>query len=491
MLLSGSVAQASPLLLLILLRFRDNHVIKEVCDPVEGVCDVSACNELALDCLSFLMMNIPEACNLISKSLLDTSSVIYTHSIECRYDHLVAVALPFDDLVEPASAALFEIERQNSIQAFCESFGDRQKGMTVFRALECIKVSAAATNDPAQVAVQLVSSLIDFMLRNIRSSGATSRTDHNSALLCIDMLLDEHSLLSPSVSFCLIDPVAAWLHSLACSNEINWLLVSTACSLWCAAAASVASKSNHSLFEFQTNDSGASASLELAALALRRIVSMQPPEFVVSIVVAACDSSTAAFRAISTTASFAGISFSHGPNENENIIDLATQCEQSLPLHVRCGSLLRLQNMLLDCWQDLKPESQGTVLHAVQTCLFDAAASVYVAAVEVLCSIGKVDPSSVFSFGSKFLSSNSVESIASCGDGCGVKNKENPRHIKDLKETPASLRDLALCKVFDALGDAVGWLLALSVIPLHISIPYMQEIRTHAHVFRCRPHHPF
>ena len=64
--------------------------------------------------------------------------------------------------------------------------------------------------------------------------------------------------------------------------------------------------------------------------------------------------------------------------------------------HVRFGALLRLQNVLLHDWNRIEPELKEAVLRAVQTCLFDAAAGVYVAAVEVLCVIGRVDPSSAF-----------------------------------------------------------------------------------------------
>jgi hypothetical protein len=455
--LSASVARTSPLLLLILLRCVNSHVVEELSDSEEGTDSCSrACNALALECLSFLMLNIPDACKIVSESLLDPSSITFTHSIECHQDHVVAIPSAAD-LVQPIAAALFKLERQSLIQAFGDALGDPQKGTLILRALECIKEAAAAVADgQSQITVQLVSSLIEVMLRSNRSNSAASasKTHAICALLCIDVLLDERVHLAPSISFCLVDPVAAWLRVLACSLETDWLAISTACTLWNAAAASLVVQSNTSMFEYQTNDSSFGSPLEVAALALRRIVSMQPPEGIATDVVSACDSCSVAFRAISSAANTTGPFVSHNFDNVESISDLAAHSEESLPSHVRCGALLRLQNLLLHDWNRLEPELKDAVLRAVQTCLFDAAAGVYVAAVEVLCVIGRVDPSSAFLFGSKFLSSNSADS--SPADVCSsAADKDNSRSKKDLKETLASSRDLALCKVLDALGDVV------------------------------------
>jgi hypothetical protein len=114
--------------------------------------------------------------------------------------------------------------------------------------------------------------------------------------------------------------------------------------------------------------------------------------------------------------------------------------------------LLRLQNLLLDDWQVLTPDEKDSILRTVQTCIFDNAAAIYVAAVEVLCSIGRVDPAAAFSFGSKFLSTvlTEVRLDSRATRNVGLKSeKDSP------KQNFASSRDLAICKLLDALGDVV------------------------------------
>ena len=424
---------------------------------VEITC-ARSCRQLAVECLSFLMLHIPDACNLISKCLLDTSSMIFSCSVEFQRSHFV-VAASAPHIQEPLSNALFNIERRNSIQVFCDAAGNHHEGTLIFRAVECIKLAAAASNEAVQITVQLISCIIDVMLKGSFGNVASSDACSIIPLLCIDALLDEHMDLAQSSSLCLVDPVAAWLHSLAYSPQMNWLAVSTACSLWSAGAASVISASRSSISDYQAAEASVGASVELAALALRRIVSAQPPESVAPDVVVAYDSCTTAFRSMSRAVgvplSFSDTGMPRDYESSGSLKDITAQCSESFPSHVRCGALLQLQNLLLDHWRALKDDAKEGVLHAVEACLFDAAAGVYVAAVEVLCCIGKVDPSSAFSFGSKFLSNNSADgNVADGKRGSATKIRE-PKSEKDKKPNPASSRDFALCKVLDALGDVV------------------------------------
>jgi hypothetical protein len=415
---------------------------------VEISCSRS-CRQLAMECLSFLMLHIPDACHFTSKCLLDTSSMIFNCSIEFQHNHFV-VAASAPDIQEPLSTALFNIERRAAVQAFCDAAGDRLRGTLIFRAVECIKLAAAAANEAVQISVQLISSIIDEMLKGSFGNAASSGACSIIPLLCIDALLDEHVDVAQSSSLCLVDPVAAWLHSLAHSPEINWLAVSTACSLWSAGAASVISTSH-----YQPTEASVGASVELAALALRRIVSAQPPESVAADVVVAYDSCTAAFRSMSRAVSFSAMGMPRHHASSGSLENITEQCSESFPFHIRCGALLQLQNLLPDHWRTLKDDAKEVVLQAVETCVFDAAAGVYVAAVEVLCCIGKVDPSSAYSFGSKFLSNNSADGNVADGKRGSSTKKGEPKSEKDKKTNPASSRDFALCKVLDALGDVV------------------------------------
>jgi hypothetical protein len=464
------------MLLLILMCSTGGNVVEEISDigedaRVEISCSRS-CRQLAVECLSFLMLHIPDACHLTSKCLLDTSSMIFNCSIEFQHNHFVVTASA-PDIQEPLSTALFNIERRNSMQAFCDAAGDRVQGTLIFRAVECIKLAAAATNEAVQISVQLISSIIDVMLKgsfgNVASPGACSIIP----LLCIDALLDEHVDVAQSSSLCLVDPVAAWLHSLAHSPEMNWLAVSTACSLWSAGAASVISTSHSSISDYQATEASVGASVELAALALRRIVSAQPPESVAPDVVVAYDSCTAAFRSMSRALSFSDMGMPRDDESSGSLKNITAHCSESFPSHVRCGALLQLQNLLLDHWRTLQDDAKEAVLHAVETCLFDAAAGVYVAAVEVLCCIGKVDPSSAYSFGSKFLSNNSAGGNVADGKCGSATKKREPKSEKDKKPNPASSRDFALCKVLDALGDVVR---LLFLTPRHRILARINDI---------------
>ena len=450
-LLSASVAQASPVLLLILLNAVVEEHVMEISNSEDATNESKSCsrlcNELALSCLSFLLLHIPESCNLVSESLLYSSSIIFTRGIEFRRDQftITASTVATD---EPVSLSLFNIERQSAIQAFCDALGDTYKGMKVFRALECIKQTSVASDEPAQIVVQLIASLINFMLKSARNMGSAPSFNSISVLLCLEVLLDDNSDLAPSNTFVLVSPVASWLDALARSQEVDWLAIGAACSLWSAAAASVSSISNKS--ENSINDFSVGASLELASLALRRIVSLQPPENVASEVVVACDSCAAAFGAISSAA-FVAKPVSR--DSCDTAADLISQCTERLPSHIRCGALLELQSIILEIWHRLQPSLKEAVLNTVQTCLFDAAAAVYVAAVEVLCCIGRVDPSSAFSFGAKFLANNSTDGRSENSSRSSVAG--NDKSERDAAVSSALSRDLALCKVLDALGDAV------------------------------------
>ncbi len=437
------MAHASPLLLLILVRSAlDNHGLEAISESENEGCS-GLCSELAQTCLSFLMLHIPEACRLISDSLLDPSSILFTQSIDFHHDCVVLTAFVcVPD--EPAAAALFNISRHNSIEALYNAFGDRQKAILMFHAIENIKNSPTSARESAQMTVQLIASIIDFMLKNDCSGGSTERASSISALLCTELLIDESTDLHPSISFCLVAPVSSWLHALAHSHDTDWLAVSVACNLWVAAAESITSRSNSSISELCVGDTSVGALLELAAFALRRLVCMQPPEHVAPDVVTACDICSAVFRAISAATYVVDDILSQSLNCHEVVTKLTAQCQESLPSHIRCGVLIQLQNIILDQWQSFKLDLQGAVMGAVYACLFDSAPAVYVTAVEVLCSIGKVDPSSAFSFGSKFLSTNS--------SAIDITTKNTD---KKPSEVPTS-RHLALCKVLDALGDAVS-----------------------------------
>jgi hypothetical protein len=488
-LLSASVAQASPVLLLILL----NAVVEEHVMEISNSEDITKesrianeskscsrlCKELALSCLSFLLLHIPESCNLISESLLCSSSIIFTRGIEFCLDQftITASTVAAD---EPVSLSLFNIERQSAIQSFCDALGDTHKGLKVFRALECVKQATVASAEPVQIAVQLIASLINFMLKSARKMGSEPSFNSISVLLCLEVLLDDNSDLAPSNTFILVAPVASWLDTLARSQVIDWLAIGAACSLWSAAAASVSLISNTS--ENSANDFSVGASLELASLALRRVVSLQPPENVASEVVVACDSCAAAFRAISSAALVAN---STSCAIGDMAADLISQCSEPLPSHIRCGALLQLQSIILENWHGLQPSLKEAVLNAVQACLFDAAAAVYVAAVEVLCCIGRVDPSSAFSFGAKFLANNSTDGRSENNNHSNIAGKDKSKH--DAVMSSAVSRDLALCKVLDALGDTV-------LFTMHF--PASSNSRAHAQQltlrsFRFRPLHQF
>ena len=443
----------SPLLLLILLRSRDrNHVLEELSDVENDSCS-RMCRGLALACLSILMLHIPEACTRIAESLLDVSCIIFTQGIEFFRDYFILSASTAV-LDEPNSArhSLFNLERQNSIQAFSDAYGDQQQGLISFYSLECIKEAAGAADETVRSVVQLIASLIDIMLRKSGHGNTEGSASSDCALLCIEKLIDENTDLVPSISLCLLAPVAAWLHYLAHTIEIDWLAVSTACNLWNAAAASVISNTDATILDSHTQDSSVSTSLELATLALRRVVSMQPPQNLASDVVVAFDNCTAAFRALSSTMFTSGISAHSAAGTVESAVDLTEQCKDSLPSHVRCGALLRLQNLLLDDWQVLTPDEKDSILRTVQTCIFDTAAAIYVAAVEVLCSIGRVDPAAAFSFGSKFLSTVLTEVRL---DSRATRNVGLNSEKDSPKQNFASSRDLAICKLLDALGDVV------------------------------------
>ena len=486
--MTASVAEASPLLLLILLRSRvGNHVMAERSDVENGSCS-RICRELALACLSILMLHIPEACTRIAESLLDASSIVSVYGIEFHSEYFIVTASGtlFDNL-DSTRHALFHLARQSSIQAFSDAYGNQQRGIAIFRALECIKEAATASDEPARSVIQLVASVVHVMLRSSRKVIEEGSASSISALLCIEELLDESTDLAPAISSCLLVPVAAWLHSLACASEIDWLAVATASNLWNAAAASVVTGTNASILDSHTKDSSVSAALELAAFALRRVVYMQPPQNIASDIVAACDSCTSAFRALSSAMFVSSTNASGGCGTCESVVDLAAQCGESLPSHVRCGALLRLQRLLPDDWQGLKVDAKDSVLHAVQTCLFDSSAAVYVAAVEVLCSIGRVDPAAAFSFGSKFLSTISTKvAVAHCDSSVLRHGSLNSAIVS--KQDLSSSHDLALCKLLDALGDTVRMLNAWVLF-------YAWQVTAHcAHslfVHRCRHHRPY
>jgi hypothetical protein len=442
-LLSSSVAQASPLLLLIILRFGFTNVcVDEITEIENGSRENGHFHEIALQCLSFLMLHIPDACKLISESLLDPCSILFTCSIEFYHDRSVVAAF-VDVPDEPVTTSLLNIERQNSIQALCDAYGDRQKAIIIFHAVDCIKKVAATTNEHSGIIVQLIASLIDFMISGFGSSSTTACGSSITAFLCIELLINQSADFDPSSSFCLVAPVSSWLHALTSSHEVDWLAVSVACNLWTAAAASITSKFQSLISEHCGAGTSVGVLLEVATLALRRFVSLHPPEHVAADVIVARDSCSTAFRALSAATCFVNDSESYSSDFHENASSLIADCHESLPSHVRSGALLRLQNILLNQWHLFKFDLKAALLHAVHTSLFDSAASVYISAVEVLCSIGKVDPSSVFSFGSRFLSSNS--------SAIDVVSKDKSENAKN----PPASSDLALCKVLDALGDAV------------------------------------
>jgi hypothetical protein len=397
-----------------------------------------------------LLLNIPEACDSISESLLDCTSILFSKGIEFHSDHLTFT--PSCTLVEEQpTLAIFNIERQNTIRSFCDAFGENQRGYITYRYLECIKTAAACSSERIQCIVQLIASFINLMLTRIKNS-----TDICSSsvctLLCVDFLLDEDTDLTQN-SLCLVAPVATWLNVLAQSRQTEWVAVSTACSLWNAAVASVISKSNASISGSKISDDSIGESLEVASLALRRIASLQPPQNFADEVAVACNCCNAAFQAISSAVNSANSSTNF--EIDQKIVSLVDQCSQSHVSYTRCGALLHLHNIVLEHWLRLTAVLQDSLFHAVETCLFDGAAAVYVAAVEVLCAIGRVDPSSAFSFGSKFLARSSNEdhtSRVSCSWGTG-KGRINAE--RGLEEHPLASRHLALCKVFDALGDVV------------------------------------
>ncbi len=441
-LLSSSIAQASPLLFLILLRSESSIFLDEVSEFEHESCKYSSFRELAVQCLSFLMLHIPDACRFIAESLLDPCSILFTNTVEFYHDRCVLAAC-VEMPEEPVTASLFNIERQNSIKALWDAYGDRQKAIIIIHAIDRIKTVAASAGKHAKVVLQLIASLINFMLRSVESRSSYSRGASASVLLCIELLIDQSAEVDLSSSFCLVAPVASWLHALARPHEVDWLAVSVACHLWTAAAASITSSSQSSIAELCVGDTSVSSVVEVAALALRRVTSMQPPEHVAADVAVAHESCSAVFRAISSTPLFASYSTPQALDFYESVISFIAQCHESLPLHIRCGALLRLQEITLDKWHHFTLDLKDEVLNAVHSCLFDPAASVYISAIEVLCSIGKVEPSVIFAFGSKFLSTNSSANDAVSKGNFGME-----------KNPPAS-RDLALCKVLDALGDAV------------------------------------
>jgi len=254
----------SPLLLLILLRSRDrNHVLEELSDVKNDSCS-RMCRGLALACLSILMLHIPEACTRIAESLLDVSCIIFTQGIEFFRDYFIlSASTAFLDESNSARHSLFNLERQNSIQAFSDAYGDQQQGLISFYSLECIKEAAGAAVETGRSVVQLIASLINIMLRRSGHGNTEGSASSDCAFLCIEKLIDENTDLVPSISLCLLAPVAAWLHYLAHTTEIDWLAVSTACNLWNAAAASVISNTDATILDSHTQDSSVSSSLEL------------------------------------------------------------------------------------------------------------------------------------------------------------------------------------------------------------------------------------